>query len=83
MFIQNKRHGTLTYGVVLPHDNARAHRATRTRALLEQFNWELFDHTPYCPDLAPNDYHPFTYIKNWMGSQSFSNNEELVESVKT
>jgi histone-lysine N-methyltransferase SETMAR len=49
--IQNKRRGMLTSGVMLHHDNARPHRSTRTRALLENFNWELFDHPLYSPDL--------------------------------
>jgi hypothetical protein len=39
----------LTYGVVLLHDNARPHTATRTPALLEHLNWELFDHPPLQP----------------------------------
>jgi histone-lysine N-methyltransferase SETMAR len=73
----------LTSGVVLLHDNARPHTATRTRALLEHFNWQLFDHPQYSPDLAPNDYHMFTYLKNLLGSQRFHNNEELMEGVKT
>jgi histone-lysine N-methyltransferase SETMAR len=51
--IQNKRRGMLTTGVVLLHENALPHTAARTRALLEQFIWELFDHSPYSPDLAP------------------------------
>jgi histone-lysine N-methyltransferase SETMAR len=69
----------LTYGVVLLHDNARLHTSTaaRTRALLE-----LFDHPPYSPDLTPSDYHLFTYLKNWLRSQRFNNNEELMEDVK-
>jgi transposase len=46
----------LTSGVVFLHDNARPHKAALTRALLEHFNWELFDHPPYSPDHAPNDY---------------------------
>jgi transposase len=50
---------------------------------LEHFNLELFAHPPYSPDLAPNDYHLFTYLKNWLQSQCFNNNEELMESVKT
>jgi hypothetical protein len=37
----------------------------------------LFDHPPYNPDLTPSDYHLFTYLKNWLWSQSFDNNEEL------
>jgi hypothetical protein len=75
--IQKKRRGMLTSGVVLLHDNAS------TQALLEYFNWELFHHTSYSPDVAPSDYHVFTYLKNWVGSQSFNNNEELLEGIKT
>jgi transposase len=60
------------------HYNARPHTAARTRALLEHFNWELFDHPPYSPDLAPNDYHLFTYLKNWLRSQRFNNNEKMI-----
>jgi transposase len=68
---------------MLLYDNTLPHTAARTRALLENFNWELFDHPPYSPDLAPSDYHLFTYLKNWLGSQSFNNNGELMEGVKT
>jgi hypothetical protein len=81
--IQNIRRGMLTSGVVLLHGNARPHTAARTRALLKHFNWQLFDHLPYSPDLTPRDYHMFTYLKNWLESQSFNNNDELMEGVKT
>jgi hypothetical protein len=50
--------------------------------MLEHFSWELFDHPSYSPDLAPTDYHLVTYPKNWLRSHRFSNNEELMESVK-
>jgi histone-lysine N-methyltransferase SETMAR len=73
----------LTSGTVPLHDDARPHTDAHTRALLEDINWELFDHPPYSPDLTPCDYHLFTYLKNWLGSQHFSSNEELVEGVKT
>jgi hypothetical protein len=69
----------LTSGVVL---NARPRRAARTRVLLEHFNWELFDHPPYNPDLVPSDYHMFIYRKNWLRSQRFSHNEKLIKGVK-
>jgi hypothetical protein len=49
---------------------------------LKHFNWVLFDHSPYSPDDAPNDC-DFTYLKNWLQSQRFNNNEELMEGVKT
>jgi hypothetical protein len=34
-----------------------------TRAQLEHFNWELFDHLPYSPDHAPSDYYLIAYLK--------------------
>jgi histone-lysine N-methyltransferase SETMAR len=72
----------LTYGVMLLHDYARPHTAARTRALLKHFNWELFDYPPYSYDVAPSDYHLFTYLEKWFESQPF-NNKELMEGVKT
>jgi hypothetical protein len=71
----------MTPSIVFLHDNACPHTAARTRALLDHFNWELFDH-PYSPGLALSDYHLFNYPKKWLGSQHFSN-EELMEGVKT
>jgi histone-lysine N-methyltransferase SETMAR len=73
----------LTSGVVLLHDNARPHAAAPTRALLERFNWVLFDHLTYSPDLALSDNHLFIHLKNWLRSQRFSSNEELMEGAKT
>jgi histone-lysine N-methyltransferase SETMAR len=64
--IQNKRCGILTTGVVFLRDYVQLHTAARTRALLERFSWEFFDHPPYSPDLAPSDYHLFKYLKNWL-----------------
>jgi hypothetical protein len=72
----------LTYSGGLLHDNVCPHTAARTRALLKHFSWVLFDHPPYRSDLAPSDYHLFTYLKNCLGSQLFNNNEELMEGVK-
>jgi hypothetical protein len=42
----------------------------------------LFDHLSYSPDLAPSDYYPFTYLQNWLSSQRYSNNENLMDGVK-
>jgi transposase len=71
----------LTSDVVLRHDSARPHTIVRIPTLLDHFSWELFGHPPYCPDLAPSNYYLCTYLKNWLGSQRFNNNE-LMKSVK-
>jgi hypothetical protein len=81
--IQNKRCGMLASGVELLNDNIHPHTAACTPALLEHFHWELFDHSPYSPDLAPSDYHLFTYQMKLLRSQRFNSNEELMEGVKT
>ena len=69
----------LTKGVVILHDNARPHTAARTNDLIKLFNWEIFDHPPYSPDLAPSDYHLFTKMKFWLATQRFHTNEELMD----
>jgi hypothetical protein len=61
---RTKRRGMLTSSVVLLHDNGRPYTASSTPALVERFNWELFDHHPYIPNLDPSDYHLRIYLEN-------------------
>jgi transposase len=68
-------------GVVLLHDNARPHITAGTNALIKFFNWEIFFHPPYSPDLVSNLYHLFTKMKIWLATQSFHTNEELMDGV--
>ncbi|GBN87365.1 Histone-lysine N-methyltransferase SETMAR [Araneus ventricosus] len=79
--IQNKRRGLLSYGVVLLHDNARPNTAVKTREVLRKFKWDVFQHPPYSPDLAPSDFHLFTAMKKWLGGQHFADDEELKNTV--
>ncbi|XP_063215963.1 histone-lysine N-methyltransferase SETMAR-like [Bacillus rossius redtenbacheri] len=81
--IRNTRRGMLTSGVVLLHDNARPHSAAVTQQLLARFRWEVFDHPPHSPDLAPSDYHRFPTLKKWLGGRRFNTNDELQSTVKT
>jgi hypothetical protein len=53
-----------------------------TLALLNHFNWELFDHPPYSLEIALSHY-LFTYPKNWFRSQHLNSKEELADGVKT
>ncbi|KAJ4448384.1 hypothetical protein ANN_10400 [Periplaneta americana] len=60
----------------------RCCRARRTAAVLTEFGWELFDHPPYSPDLAPSDFHVFLHLKKFLSSgERFGNDEELKTSV--
>ena len=52
--------GKLSRGIVLLHDNARAHTTRKTQAFLrEQFHWDILENPPYTPDLAPSDFSLF------------------------
>jgi hypothetical protein len=52
--IQRKRPGLLTQGVLLLHDNARPYTANKTNETQRNFKWEVLEHPPYGPDLAPS-----------------------------
>lgn len=42
--------GMLTSGVVYIHDNTHTLVAGTNCYLLDQFGWDAFDHSTYCPD---------------------------------
>ncbi|GFX22082.1 histone-lysine N-methyltransferase SETMAR [Trichonephila clavipes] len=46
-------------GVGFHQDNARPHTSVVTRQKLWDLDWKVLMHPPYCPDLAPSDYHLF------------------------
>jgi hypothetical protein len=63
------------------HGNTRPHTANRTRELLRRYNWEVLDHPPYSPDLAPSDFHLFGPLKKHLGGRLFSTDGEVQQAV--
>jgi hypothetical protein len=57
------------FGFGALHDSARPHTANRRRDLLRRYNWEVLDHPPYSPDLAPSDFHLFGPLKKHLGGR--------------
>ena len=37
---------------------------------MEQWGWEILEHPPYSPDLAPSDYHLFPNMKKTSSCQA-------------
>ncbi len=64
-------------------DNARAHSAARTQEYLCHFGWTVLDNPSYSPDFVPSDYRLFPALKKSLDGVRFTNNDELVEYVKT
>ena len=80
--IRSKRRGSLTQGVLLLHDNARAHTAQLTINTILQLNWEVLEHPAYSPDLTPSDFHLFGPLKNALRSRRFAAADEVKEAVR-
>ena len=79
--IRSKRRGLLSNGVVLLHDNARPHTAAHTVETLQKLNFEMLDHPPYSPDLAPSDFHLFGPLKQALRGRRFTSDEAVKEAV--
>ncbi|XKL66254.1 hypothetical protein PGB90_009674 [Kerria lacca] len=79
--IKKRRRGKFTEGIILLHDNATPHSARVTGDLLEKFKWEIWRQPPYSPDLLPCDFHLFDLLKNALGGEHFSSDEECKEFV--
>jgi hypothetical protein len=69
----------LSRGVYLFHDNARPHYAHVTTALQEKFKWDILDHPPYSPHLAPSDFHLFLHLKKHFARKKFDDDDEVQE----
>jgi len=75
--ICKKRRGMLSKKVLLHHDNARPHTAAATVETVQQLGFELLQHPPYSPDLAPSDYHIFGPLKEALRGRRFASDEEV------
>jgi hypothetical protein len=45
-------------------------------------HYELLEHPPYSPDLAPSDFCLFPKLKLFLAGQRFSSNQEAIAAVK-
>ena len=78
---EKKRPGLITKGVLFLQDNARAHIAHRTKCTLQQLVWEVLPHPTYSPDLGQSDFYLFGPLKEFLGGQHFSNDDEVKQAV--
>lgn len=59
-------------------DNAPPQTSAVAMAKIHELRFELLDHPPYSPDLAPNDFFLFPKLKVALGGQRFSSNEKAI-----
>jgi len=80
--IQNKRKGNVVKRHVPAPHNARPHSAQDTTALLEKFKWDILNHPPYSPDLAPSNSQLFLNL-NHLAGKKFKVDGEVQDKVMT
>ena len=79
--MRKKRPGTLPR-TILHHDNAPSHRAALTQETIKNLGFELLDHPPYSPDLAPCDFFLFPAIKSVLRGKRFDDVSHLPLAVQ-
>ena len=77
VFIKKKMRRKLTKGVLLLHDNVPAHRALVAENSARNCGFEILEHPPYSPDLAPSDFYLFPGVKK----EVFASNGKVMDAV--
>ena len=80
--IKSKRRGKLTKGPLLHQDNAPAHKSMIAMAAAHDCGFELIEHPPYSPDLAPSDYFLFPNMKKHLAGKHFRTDDEVICAVE-
>ncbi len=79
--IKNKRLELLSKGVTLLRDKVHVHSAAQTTILLKNFQWDVFPHPWYSPDLVPCNYHLFPILEMELSGKRFRMIDELKKSI--
>ena len=60
--------------IIFHQDSAPAHKIVLAMGKVRDLHYELLEHPPYSPDLAPSDFYLFPQPKLFLVGQSFSSN---------
>ncbi|XP_045453244.1 histone-lysine N-methyltransferase SETMAR-like [Melitaea cinxia] len=80
--IKEKRRGKLRAGVLFHQDNAPAHKAAVAMAAIQETGFELLEHPPYSPDLAPSYFYLFPRLKERLRGKKFEDDSEVMAAVE-
>ena len=69
-------------GVLFHQDNAPAHKSVVAMAAVRDCGFELVDHPPYSPDLAPSDYFLFPNMNKHLAGKQYRTDDEVISAVE-
>jgi hypothetical protein len=68
--------------VIFNQDIAPAYKSVLAMEKLRDLHYELLEHPPYFPDLAPSDFFLFPKLKLFLAGLRFSLNQEAITVVE-
>ena len=80
--IKQKRRGKLSGKVLFHQDNAAVHKSTVAMAAIHDAGFELIEHPPYSPDLAPSDFYLFPNLEDQLRGKRFDSDNDVMCAVE-
>ena len=80
--MRSKNPGLQKKNFIFHQDNAPTHKSVLAMGKLRDLHYELLEHLPYFPDLAPSDFSLFQKLKLFLAGQRFSSNQEAIAAVE-
>jgi len=68
--------------IIFHQDNAPAHKSVLAMGKFRDLHYELLEHPPYSPDLAPSDFYLFPKLKLFLAGQRFSSNQKATAAAE-
>jgi len=68
--------------IIFHQDNAPTHKSVLALGKLRDLHYELLEHPPYSPDLAPSAFYLFPKLKLFLAGQHFSSNQKAIAAVE-
>ena len=79
--IREKHRRKYMWGVLLRHHNVPVHNPNITQTPIQYTGFTKLNHSAYSPDIAPNDYHLFSNLKNFLQDRNFETDDEAIMIV--
>lgn len=79
--IREKQPGLRKKKIIFLQDNAPAHKSILTMTKFNELKYDLLEHPPYSPDLAPSDFFLFPKLKKFLSGKRFRGNQEAIDAV--
>ncbi|KAJ7341759.1 hypothetical protein JRQ81_006703 [Phrynocephalus forsythii] len=80
--LKQKHCGIISKGVCLLADNAPVHTAQASVVTAHRLGYELLQHPPYSPDLAPSDFFLFLEKKKPLCGWRFDDRDDVIFEVE-